>query len=245
MIIYKQIKGFTLVEMVLVIVIIGIISTIAMKSLQTSTEQARFEATVTEMDELARAIVGNERLVSGGVRSDFGYVGDVGSLPTNLDALLANPGGYSTWKGPYFRVDFNENTGGYQRDAWNELYIYAGGITIVSNGGGSAITKQFANTGAYLTANTITGMVRDIDLAPPGDSASNVTVTIQYPDGAGSMTVSSISPSASGEFSFSGVIPIGIHQVQATTNSDTVSRHVVVYPGKTAYTEIRFARDLW
>jgi len=238
-------NGFTLIEMILVIVIMGIISTIAMKSLQSSTEQRRFETTTAEMDALARAIVGDERLVSGGVRSDFGYVGDIGSLPANLSALIANPGGYATWKGPYFRIDFNENTGDYQRDAWNDSYTYTGGVTIASSGGGSVITKQFANTAAYLTANTISGMVRDIDLAPPGDSASNVTITIQYPDGAGSNTSSSISPSASGEFSFSGIIPIGIHRIQATSNSDTVSRHVVVYPGKTAYTEIRFAGDLW
>ena len=238
-------NGFTLIEMVLVIVIMGIISTIAMKSLQRSTEQRRFETTTAEMNELARAIVGDERLVSGGIRSDFGYVGDVGSLPANLNALITNPGRYSTWKGPYFGVDFNEDTGDYQHDAWNDLYTYTGGVTIASNGGGSVITKQFANTAAYLTANTISGMIRDIDLAPPGDSASNVTVTIQYPDGAGSLTSSSMSPSASGEFSFSGIIPIGIHPIQATTNSDTVSRYVVVYPGKTAYTEIRFAGDLW
>ncbi len=237
-------KGFTLIELVLVVVIMGILATVALKSLSTSVEQARLDATCEEMESLARAIVGDERLVSGGLRTDFGYVGDVGSLPPTLDALVTNPG-YSTWNGPYIRANFNENTEDYKRDAWNELYTFNGGITISSNGGGNIVTKQFANAASDLISNSVAGIVRDSRLSPPGDSASNVTITIQYPDGSGSLANSSTAPNSSGEFSFSNSIPIGIHLLQAVVNTDTISKHVAVYPDRTVYTELRFAKNLW
>ncbi|MFQ5869261.1 MAG: prepilin-type N-terminal cleavage/methylation domain-containing protein, partial [Candidatus Zixiibacteriota bacterium] len=150
-------QGFTLIEVVLVIVILGILSTVAIRSLTITVNKGRFDATTAEMEKLARAIAGDERLVSGGFRTDFGYVGDVGALPPDLDALVTNPGGYSTWDGPYFQVDFSENTEDYERDAWNELYTYSGGVTVVSNGGGSAMTKQFANSAGDLTSNSVYG----------------------------------------------------------------------------------------
>lgn len=240
-------NGFTLIEVIVVIVVLGVIASIAMKSMTSSVELARFEATTDELNELSRAIVGDERLVSGGYRTDYGYVGDVGALPSSLDDLAANPGGYSTWNGPYIRSDFTENTDDYKRDAWNKLYTYGGGITISSNGGGSAITKRLANSVNDLISNTIKGIVRDSGLSPPGDSASNVTVTIQYPDGSGSITSSSTSPSGSGEFAFASSIPIGLHFIRATDSSqdDTVSKYTAVNPGKTSIVELRFASSLW
>ncbi|MCP4581916.1 MAG: prepilin-type N-terminal cleavage/methylation domain-containing protein [candidate division Zixibacteria bacterium] len=238
-------SGFTLIEVVLVIVIIGILSTVAIKSLTVTVKQKRFDATAEEMDHISKAIVGDERLVGDGIRSDFGYVGDVGALPSSLDDLVTNPGGYSTWNGPYISSSFSENTDDYKRDGWNELYTYTGGVSLSSSGGGTTVTKQFANSAANLTSNTVTGIVRDFDLSIPGDSSSNVTVTISYPDGSGSTTSSSTSPNGSGEFTFSSSIPIGTHQLRAVNGSDTVSKYVAVYPGKMIISELRFASDLW
>jgi len=237
--------GFTLIELILVIVIMGVLSTIAMKALSSSVEQRRFESTVGEMEDIARAIAGDDRLVSSGFRKNFGYMGDVGSLPASLDALVSNSGGYSTWNGPYIRNDFSQDTEDYKRDAWNELYTYTGGITLASNGGGSTISKQFANTIADLTSNSVQGVIRDSRLIPPGDSASTVSITLQFPDGSGSMTSSTISPSGSGEFTFSSSIPIGIHSIRAIVNSDTVSKNIAVYPGQITSTELRFAVSIW
>ena len=238
-------RGFTLIEMVIVIVIIGIISTIALRSIQGTIDQARFDDTVKEMNVIARAILGDERLVSGGVRSDFGYVGDVGSLPTNLDALVTRPSGFATWAGPYFSSDFAENSQDHLRDAWNDPYAYSGGLTIISAGGGNTITRRLADTITDLTSNTVNGIVRDKSLAPPGDSAAIVVVTIEYPDGAGSLTSSSIAPNASGEFSFANSIPIGLHRIQAVAGADTISKKIAVYPARISYLELRFPSDLW
>jgi general secretion pathway protein G len=236
--------GFTLIEMVMVIVIIGVIASIAMESLQASVDQGRFDTTVAEMDKLSRAIVGDERLISSGMRTDFGYVGDIGAMPSSLADLVIDPG-YATWHGPYLEDDFTEDVGGYARDAWNDPYIYSGGITIASNGGGQPITRNIASGTSELTANTVKGIIRDKALSPPGDSAGTVTVNLIYPDGAGGYTTVSAPTGTSGEFSFVSTVPIGIHQLQALAGADTVAKYVAVYPGKVTHTELRFARDKW
>ena len=93
-------RGFTLVEVVIVIILLGIIAAVAVGRLTTSLETARVEQTKAEMQALARAIVGNPDVYSRGARTDFGYVGDIGALPFSLDNLVTNPG-YASWNGPY------------------------------------------------------------------------------------------------------------------------------------------------
>ncbi|RME30712.1 MAG: type II secretion system protein, partial [Candidatus Zixiibacteriota bacterium] len=97
-------RGYSLIELVVVLIIVGILASVALKSLRTAGVVAKTEQTRHELDKLAWAITGNPERSSGGVRSDYGYIGDVGALPPNLDALVTNPG-YATWKGPYIRDD--------------------------------------------------------------------------------------------------------------------------------------------
>ena len=93
--------GYSLIELLVVIIILGVIATVAVKSLTGVNDTVRIEETRQELSHLAWAIAGRPKLVSGGQRTDYGYVGDVGSLPVNLTALVQNPGSYSTWDGPY------------------------------------------------------------------------------------------------------------------------------------------------
>jgi type II secretory pathway pseudopilin PulG len=239
--------GFTLIELVLIIVIIGIVATIAMRSMQPAVDQSRVDATMKEMEALAEAIVGNSDLVSDGMRSDFGYVGDVGTLPPSLDALVSNPGGYGTWKGPYLLNDFVENPNDFKEDAWGNPYGFSGGVIITSTGNGTPITRQFAGSVGDLIANTVNGNIYDGLGAIPGDSASNVSVIIYYPDGGGGMTSRLVNPSASGQFSFAGAIPIGNHLIRAVYSSadDTTSEYITVLPGSEALCELRFSGAYW
>ena len=87
-------SGFTLGEIVVVIVIIGILATVALQTMDGAVDNSRHQEAQEELGLLAEAIIGNPNLVSGGVRTDFGYVGDIGALPTSLDNLVSNPGGY-------------------------------------------------------------------------------------------------------------------------------------------------------
>jgi type II secretory pathway pseudopilin PulG len=236
----------TLIELVMVIIIIGILAGVAMKSMSSAIQTGKVEATKKELGALADAIVGNSELVSNGVRVDFGYVGDVGSLPPNLDALMTAPGGYTTWRGPYIKNSFTQAADDYKRDGWNVLYSYNGGVTITSTGSGSNITKQLANAATDLTSNGIQGVILDGTGNPPGTSNGDVDITIQYPNGTGSMTSASTNPSTNGNYSFSG-IPVGNHTVFAinTPTNDTLIAYVTVLPKSTIINNMKFGSSLW
>ena len=233
-------RGFTLIEILMAVVVIGILATVAMRSLEGSVERSRFQQTQNEMDQLVAAISGNPDLYANGLRSDFGYVGDIGSVPSSLDALVANPG-LGTWNGPYMTGQFAQDTQGFKKDAWGNTYSFSDGITITSTGGGSTpMTRSAASAAADLTSNTVFGTVTDAAGNPPGDSSIAISITITYPDGAGGTTTSTVNPGSGGSFSFTG-IPIGNQQVNAVyrATEDTVTAFASVLPKKGATISLR------
>ncbi len=241
---HLQNNGFTLIELVIVILILGIIATVAMREMGPSIETAKYEQTKTELDQLAWAIAGDPSLYSSNSRSDFGYVGDVGSLPPSLDALVQNPGGYATWDGPY--VDPGMSGDDFKRDAWQALYMYTGTV-IRSTGSGGDIEKVIVRDPSLLLSNTVSGIFRNADGTPPGnDHRDSILVQFVYPDGAGSMTTASTNLSPVGNFSFVG-IPVGNHALRIIylPDSDTTSYTVAVLPGKTAVLDLVSPADLW
>ncbi len=240
-------KGFTFIELVIVIVILGVFVTVATRTIDTSIEASRQAQVEDELERLAVATVGNEQLNSGGMRTDFGYVGDIGALPISLDYLATNPGGYSTWNGPYIRDNFSENSNDYKTDPWGATYSYSSGTTIQSTGSGSTITKQFANSTSDILATPLRGVILDRNGAPPGTDASNVNVTVSYPNGVGGTTSTTVNPNSSGFFSFTG-LPIGNHSITAvyTTTNDTVLAYVSSIPRTGAYAgSLRLGNAYW
>lgn len=234
-------RGFTLIEVLMTIVVMGILAAVAMRSVQSSINSSRVRETQSEMDELVYGIAGNPDLVNNGMRSDFGYVGDVGALPSTLDNLMTNPGGYSTWKGPYLSNRFTQDIDGYKRDAWANLYTFSSGITVSSTGGGATpMTKSAASSAAALTSTPITGSITDAAGNPPGDSNVAVTVTVTYPNGTGGTTTASANPSKGGSFTINS-IPVGVRQVRAVyrATSDTVYAYVAALPSDGATVVMR------
>lgn len=241
-------KGYTLVEMVLVIIIIGILAAVAFNSLGTTLDVSRTEETKAEMERLAYAIAGNPNLVSGGVRTDFGYVGDVGALPLNWDALVTNPG-LSTWNGPYIHDDFSSGGGDYtfKFDAWGREYSPPNGDAFSSTGGPQTITRRTAPSMAALLYNSIYLTIEDIDHSPPGMIyRDSVRMDITFPDGSGGIVIRSACPNADGSVRFDS-IPIGLHDLRMIflSRNDTLERKVAVNPGQTAYLDMQYFGDAW
>ena len=246
---HRSENGYTLIELVLVIVIIGILASVGLRSLTAVNQTARFEETRQEMDRLARAIAGDPSLTSGGARSNFGYVGDVGGLPANLDALASNPGGWSTWKGPYINNEFTSGGGStdYKYDAWGRAYSYTGGITLSSTGGGTTLTRAVAASAADLLYNRVRLEVTDLDNTPPGTTFDDsVTFALTVPNGVGGLATRTRRPNPDGTATFDSV-PIGIHSLRIVYQPtlDTLIRRVVVEPGSDSYMDVSLPENIW
>ncbi|MFQ5901718.1 MAG: prepilin-type N-terminal cleavage/methylation domain-containing protein, partial [Thermodesulfobacteriota bacterium] len=184
-------KGFTLKELIMVIVILGIIAAVAVSLIGNITTQQRFDMTVQEMQNLNKAMVGNPDLIQGGTRTDFGYVGDMGVLPGALINLiqiggqngwvntggaggfnpaLPNLGTGAGWRGPYID-DKQDDLGTFLAtlDEWGNAYNYPNPGTgqITSNGpdGNLGTADDITIPQNAITAQQIqggvTGVVRD------------------------------------------------------------------------------------
>ena len=226
-------RGISLIEVTIIIVVVGIVASLALRSMESIMKDARQIETEREMAILAKAIAGDPSImaVAGGERSEFGYVGDVGSLPPNLDALMTNPG-YDTWNGPYLPPAFNQSATGYGTDAWGTAYDYTGGIEITSTGSGSDITKHIAENSDDLLSNQVTGRIRDVnDSIPATDDLADVEAVIVYPDGTGGLDTVSTNPDEDGLFTIS-LLPIGRHPLMViyTPEVDTLMRYVTIVP---------------
>ena len=133
--------GFTLIELVILIVTLGIIAAVAIPQFADVAGGAKVTATRDEMTRLRQAIVGNPAVIAGGQYVERGFEGDVGFAPTDLVDLVVKPDSVLPydkltrlgWNGPY--IDATDNS--YLVDAWGTLYTYdPGGRRIISPGAG-------------------------------------------------------------------------------------------------------------
>jgi len=96
-------KAFTLIELMLVVIIIGILSAMVVPRLAGRSEQARIQAAKTDINSSIPLAL------------DL-YEMDMGNYPESLDYLRIRPSGSDSWRGPYLKKK--------PMDPWNKPYLY-------------------------------------------------------------------------------------------------------------------------
>ena len=96
-------KAFTLIELMLVVIIIGVLSAMVVPRLAGRSEQARIQAAKTDINSSIPLAL------------DL-YEMDMGHYPESLDYLRTRPPDGESWRGPYLKKK--------SIDPWNKPYIY-------------------------------------------------------------------------------------------------------------------------
>jgi prepilin-type N-terminal cleavage/methylation domain-containing protein len=89
-------RGFTLVELLVVIFILGALALTATFFVDGLDEQTRFDDTKSRLQQIRRAIIGDAARSLNGQADISGFVADMGRLPDNLQELL-ELGAMSPW----------------------------------------------------------------------------------------------------------------------------------------------------
>ncbi|HSM69538.1 MAG TPA: type II secretion system major pseudopilin GspG [Xanthomonadales bacterium] len=99
----KREKGFTLVELLLVLVILALIATVVLPSIIGQAEGAKVKAAASQISRLSMSV-------------ETFYL-DTGVAPESLDNLVNEPSGVTGWNGPYVKNSL-------LKDPWGKQYQY-------------------------------------------------------------------------------------------------------------------------
>jgi len=139
----KKQTGFTLLELVVVVAVMGLISTMAMDVYTDKSNQTRFELTEKRIEEIRYAIIGNDSRELNGQTTISGYIADTGKVPTEIRQLILKK--YCEDDALYFTKDHCENAGEVwvNQANWKGPYIKTfsskkverliGGVNVISN----------------------------------------------------------------------------------------------------------------
>ncbi|WP_136678593.1 prepilin-type N-terminal cleavage/methylation domain-containing protein [Neptunomonas sp. XY-337] len=124
--------GFTLLELIVVVGLLGLITSLATDYMVNETNQTRYKTTEKRIEKIKYALVGDSSRTLNGEPDLSGFVHDMGRLPLNLDELVDEPddcnpseagnqtckpsfhaglGRVIGWRGPYIQPDIAQSDG--------------------------------------------------------------------------------------------------------------------------------------
>lgn len=236
-------KGFTLVEVIVILAVIAILAAIAVPMALRLFQVTAEDATREEMQNLKKALIGDPAKLQSSVRSDFGFLGDIGCLPSTtlggLDRLLDNTGGKypgwsfdgtkqigAGWNGPYITgAATGQEADEFKKDQWGNSYTYTPAASACP------LTATFTSSGPNgifdgppsagddidfsVAASDTTATVSGFIKDKDGNPVPGSSVTINYPVNGTWPPSSPATTDSAGRFSVSN-IPFGKRSINVS-----------------------------
>ncbi|MBI4844467.1 MAG: prepilin-type N-terminal cleavage/methylation domain-containing protein [Nitrospirae bacterium] len=195
--------GFTLVEVIVVTAIISLLVGIMVPMVFRVWEAQEIETTENRLIFLKEAMTGNPLHINSGTRSSFGFTGDLGQLPPDLDSLISYTNANGTF-GPYMGGGVDQES--FKEDAWGNVIAYSYtldasgrrnsallrslGSDNALGGSGTAADIQLAiNANEVLPASGVScNLIVRYITAPAATFNANITVHLAYKNGEGTDT---------------------------------------------------------
>ena len=130
----EKIRGFSAIEALMVIGLLSIFAVAAIGVSFDVSDETAFEITINRMIAVRNAMIGDPDQREGGTRTNFGFLGDMGAIPTNAVGLsgLTSSTGYTIyapdatsrfghgWKGPYLSAGLGQSI---TTDGWGTALV--------------------------------------------------------------------------------------------------------------------------
>lgn len=174
-------NGFTLLNLVMIVIAVSILAAVSLEILSVSEEDRMRQLTLDRIKEIQKAIYGDTDIIP---QTDFGYVADIGSLPSSLNDLIYDTGD-PNWNGPYLTTDFSDaSTTDVLKDASGTEFEYDSETGSIGTADGSSIDippQQLQYDPEELTNADLCGKVTDLNgNVPLASDLENIYITLIY-----------------------------------------------------------------
>lgn len=160
-------SGFTLIEVIIVIVIISILAGIMVPVVYKYWDTENIDITKDRMNLLKISMVGDPRLMQNGVRTSFGYVGEHGELPGDLNELIG-----------FGNLDLQNDN--FKKDAWGNVFLYIYNVDVQGRRSSGKIISQGAD-GRIGTSDDIELIIDEKEVFPTNNLLSKIDIFMSTP----------------------------------------------------------------